>query len=320
MKHTLKDRILSERISELSRLSDAQQAQVRADEELMALIAENRVLAMQEQGGPDAPPRLAMLQAAMRDSRESVKENRMPLFERIFAGRRPLARFGLAALMIAVFSAAYLGVMTVTSSPAWSQTAGNVLEYVLPGVSSEDDVQPIVDSYVAKIKEAKAELYGDEAAEEKTVMISVSVDASSDGPDSPEVITASLVVSLMKDDPALLELIQARIAEIPGAPAATVQSAIWFHGPEGPGQGGIRFKVEDQVFNFPKTASEEEIERTIKDWLAENRPDDEWVVEITIENGTDAEGRESVRVEANIHKVGEDGEKVGAGAAAPSKR
>jgi biopolymer transport protein ExbD len=90
-----------------------------------------------------------------------------------------------------------------------------------------------------------------------------------------------------------------------------VQSATWFYGPEGPGQGGIRFKVEDQIFNFPDTATEEEVESQIRSWLAENRPDKDYVVDITIERDTDAEGRERVKVMADIHEVGEESHEIG---------
>jgi hypothetical protein len=312
MNNELKNRILTERITELTGFSAELRSVVEASQELMDLIAENRILA-----GPDraashaAPARLAMLSAAMAAPPEQVKENTVTLFTKLFAGRHPLVQFGLATAALAVFAVAFLGFMSQSSTPAWSQTDGSVLEYTLGTLSGEDAMQDILDLYVAKIKEAKAALGGD-ASDKKTVQISVNVNAESTTPGVEPVPVASLVVSLLEDNPELLAMIQEKIAEIPGAPVPTVQSSTWFFGPEGPGQGGISFKVEGRVFNFPDTATEEEVEAQISGWLATTYPDEEYVVEITIERNSDAEGRESVKVMANIHKVGEEGHKVGA--------
>ncbi len=319
MKHNLKDRILTERIADPGVLSAQEREMVAGSRELQDLIAENRILAAPDSAARiSAPPRRQLLATAMQAGGESVREQKMSLFTRMFAGRSPLMQFGLATLLIAVFSFAYVGYIALDSSPAWSMSAGNVLEYNLGSLpAGEDALQPLLDTYIAKVKEAKTELYGDSASDKKTVQISVNVEASSDDPGVEPTPVATLVISLLEEDPALLELIQAKIAEIPGAPVPVVQSALWFYGPEGPGQGGMRFKVEDQVFNFPDSATEEEIEKTIKDWLAENRPEKEFVVDITIERDSDAEGRERVKVLADIHEVGEESHTVGAEAKAP---
>ncbi|MCB1221105.1 MAG: hypothetical protein H7A35_07275 [Planctomycetales bacterium] len=318
MNNTLRDRILAERITELSQLSDAEQVQVQADAGLRELLAENRALASMLATDVQAPQRGPMLAAAVREGRESDKEHRMTIFQRMFAGRSPLAQAGLAVMLMAVFSAAYMGFMAFSSKPAWSMTTGSVLEYTLQGVSHEDDLQPLLDTYIAKVKEAKLELYGDASTEKKTVQISVNIDAHRDGPDAEEIKVASLVISLTEDDPELLAMIQQKVAEIPGAPVANVRDAVWFFGPEGPGQGGMRFEVDGKLFNFPPDATAEQVESQIREWLAQEKPGEDWVVDITIERDQDGEGRERVRVEAKIHPAGEEEESASAEATAPA--
>ena len=318
MHNKLKNRIITERITQHSELSETEHRMVEASLELLALIAENRsLLTAHSVASTAAPPRLSMLKAAMTRPVDESRETPMTIFERLFAGRRPLVQFGMATLMLAVFCVGFLGYMARNSAPAWSQTDGSVLEYRLGTLTGEDALQPLLDQYIAKISEAKAELGGADS-EQKTVQISVNVNAESDSPDVEPVPVATLVVSLLEDNPELLALIQVKIAEIPGTPVANVQSATWFYGPEGPGQGGIRFMVEGQVFNFPDTASEEEVEGQIRSWLAEHRPGVEYVVDITIERDSDAEGRERVRVMADIHEVGEESHKAEAEVKAPT--
>lgn len=317
MNNKLRDRILTERITKLSEFSDAERSAVEADRELMELIAENRsLMAPKGAAGAAAPPRLNMLRAAMVQPVEQSRETPMTIFTRLFAGRRPLVQFGMALMITAVFSVGYIGYLSLNAERAWAQVDGSVLEYKLGTLSGEDAMQAILDQYVAKIREAKAEL-GGTASDRKTVHISVNMEAHSDSPGVEPVPVASLVVSLLEDNPELLALIQAKIAEIPGAPEPTVQSSTWFFGPEGPGQGGISFKVEGRVFNFPETATEEEVETQISSWLASTYPDEEYVVDITIERDSDAEGHERIKVMADIHKVGEEGHSVGAGLKAP---
>ncbi|MEZ5337264.1 MAG: hypothetical protein R3F46_03285 [bacterium] len=131
MNNTLRERILTGRITELSELSAAEQALVQADAGLSELVAENRALASMLATEVQAPQRGPMLAAAVREGRESHKEQRMTIIERMFAGRSPLVQAGLAVMLIAVFSAAYMGFMAFSSKPAWSMTTGNVLEYTL---------------------------------------------------------------------------------------------------------------------------------------------------------------------------------------------
>ena len=311
MNNKLKNRIITERITQLSQLSDAEHSVVEANRELMELIAENRsLLAASDVASAAAPPRLNMLKAAMARPVEESRETPMTIFTRLFAGRRPLVQFGMALMIAAVFCVGYLGYLSLNAEKAWAQVDGSVLEYKLSTeLDVHDAVQSLLDQFIAKIKEARTELgYND--SDTKTVQINVNVEASSDNPDVEPVPVATVVVSLLEDNPELLALIQAKIAEIPGTPTAVVHPTTWFYGPEGPGQGGMRFQVEGQVFNFPETATEEEVETQIRSWLATNRPDKDYVVDITIERDTDAEGRKRMKVMADIHEVGEEDQDV----------
>jgi|GEM_PF-2592794 len=289
----LTERIVAERITALSQLTAAEQAAVRADPALGRLIEENRALAALGPQAP-APARQAMLAGTYRAATET-KEHSMSLLARTFAGKKWYAQAALAAVLVLAFAVIAI---VVPHEQSWAKTEGFMLVYDLGTIAEQPPHgpgdHPVLNALQDAVRAWGEQRDEDGAAEPVKVAISVKIENEH----------VQVFLGVLNSDEDWLESLKAALADVPGLPAPTVQPATWFLDPENfDPAGGLTLKVDDHHFSFPPGASEEEIEATITEWLAEQHPGTPVEVDVTIHD----EGEER-RLEVKVMLKETDGE------------
>ena len=134
----VEQRILLERITTLNELSDAERTIAAQDERLLALIADNALLAEMGAAHTPAPDRRQLL--AGLDGRQHKEHLQMNIISGLLSGRSLRAQAAiicLLALGLFVVSQLLPGKSLMPGAqPAWASSDGYTLVYELPGLTS----------------------------------------------------------------------------------------------------------------------------------------------------------------------------------------
>lgn len=229
----------------------------------------------------------------------------MSLLSRLFVGRRWYFQLAAAAVLIVAVTLLAL----VPRSSTWAQTNGYVLKFDFGMLGSADaesehaalqDRLAELETAVHEWLDARRAAAPADSPETRSVEINVNVDNGH----------ATAMIALAGEDRETLEDLAAALAEVPGIPTPTITEATWFHdqGMLDP-NGGLSFNLMDHLFSFPRTATEEEIERTINDWLAQNKPEFNGSVDVTVSRTAgSADGEQKEKIEVRIQIKNEEPE------------
>jgi hypothetical protein len=268
---------------------------VEADSELTALMDENRLLSGMQPADTGMPPARERLMAAATARVSSDKEQNMVLIERLLKGKSWYWQAATLALVVAVFA---LVAILPPSGQSYAQTDGYMLVFDLgpAGIDAEghpqsamlDDGLAIVNSFMA---EHKAEGNGTPEAEASKVALAINAKAGESGAES-----LSVRLAVLGPYQELLEDLKAALMDEAGWPEPTVAKATWFHDNLGllDPMAGVSISAFDHLFSFPEGTSAEDMEAEINEWLAAEKPDAEWEVDITL---TQENGQTQVKVQ-----------------------
>jgi len=268
----LKELIYAERIVDLGGLAPEEREAVQAHPALMQAVEENRALGALAPADP-APAREAMLRETYRAA-DDVEESRMTPIANLFSGKRWYVQATIAVVLLAVVGAFWL----LPQEPGWAQMDGYMLQLDFGPVGDcEGDImaQPPMSELHGILKQFKADNFTD--GDDAKVMLNAMV---KDG-------NLTVTVSLVSDDEnseELLGKLQEALSAVPGMPAASIVPSTWFGDKDAPGFGcALDLDFNGHRFNFPDSATEEEIEAAIISWLESEHPGAEAEVDATIE-------------------------------------
>jgi hypothetical protein len=279
-----------------------EQEQLSQEEQLLLHCVDSRI--------PDPPDRQLMLAKVFDASEHQLKETQMlpSQLTQLFAGRTPALRVTFAAAIVLAVLALSLvlprGGSLSPLAPAWAANDGYLLAFDFGEGSTQEQVQPVLDQLIATVRAFKEQhnlpldnISG--AGSGGRVMVRKTSESherssSTDG-QAPTVVKkeeSRVMVVIQLPAGALLEEFEAELAKIPGLPAPTRTNATWFAevGELDPSKQGIHLglsfreggELRPHMFYFPDTATEAEIEKTINEWLAINKPDHDFTVEVKL--------------------------------------
>jgi len=317
----LEDKLIYGGIVSRTQLSKAEQAELDASPALSALLAETSALAGRRE--PDCPPpptRERLLGTVFAASNNTSKETNMTpnLISRLFAGKHPAARFALGGVFVVALIALSLALPRSftqgPAQPAWAAAEGYLLAFDF-GDADQATIQPIVDQLKAKVTAFKQahnlpivkqhSASGMIASDRKMIIKHEESGQTAGAPQEKEQKRAIVMVSL--PDATLVDDLKKELASIPGLPTPELTDATWFteKGLPDPTQPGINLSLnfgdKQHVFNFPETATEQQIQSEIDSWLKTNQPDFQNTVKVTL-TGT-AENRQ---IEVSIESKKDD--------------
>lgn len=248
---------------------------------------------------PPPPRREQMLERAIRLSPET-KESNMTIITRMLFGRRWYVKAAALAGIITV--AALIATLPRQTSQA-QESGGFVLTYDLgtapegesqgykvPG-GIEDKVEPFHAAIKAFLDERKAAAKAAGADYSNKVSIRLMNENGK----------VTLVIGLANADEALMHELKGRLAAaVPGLPEPQVQDATWFSRGEldMEAQDGLTLLFNGHVFTFGEGFTAEEVERTLNDWLAQNRPGAK--AKVTVEKSSGGEGEHRIEVKVEV--------------------
>lgn len=252
------------------------------------------------------PDRQRMLAGAYAASESDQKETTMipnPIFK-LFAGHSAGPRIAWGgALLIAVLALSLVlprggGINPVAS--AWAASDGFVLTFDFGPGSTPEQAQPILDELHRVVREFKAKhnLPAEQAQRfathsDRRVVKKVERHGDSAPVETREEESRVIAMIALPSSELLAEL-EAELAQIPGLPAPSNVNATWFsaNGLPDPNKPGIHLALsldnadgsatEPHMFYFPEDATEADVESSINDWLAENRPGINYTVDVTL--------------------------------------
>lgn len=267
----LKERIYAERIVDLSKLTPDERAIVEVNPALMQAMRENQAMQSMQPDAP-APAREAMLRAAYRAA-DDVEEPRMTLTS-IFAAKRWYVQTAIAVVLLAVV----VGFWLIPQETGWAQVDGYMLQLDFGSIADcEGDImaQPPMSELHGVLKQFKADNFTD--GDDAKVMLNAMVK------DGNLTVTISLV-SNDENSEELLSKLQEALSTVPGLPTPSVVPSTWFGDKDMTGFGcSLDLDFNGHRFNFPDSATEEEIEAAILSWLESEHPGAEAEVDATIE-------------------------------------
>jgi hypothetical protein len=301
----IRDRILTERITDPGQLPGELRARVQADPELTALIEENAALAYVTADCPPAPPWENLRGIVMKPSRDP-EERAMRGIANLIPVRPLLA---LAAVVIAVAAALYISPqygLFGQPGQAWASASGYVLSYELPG----DAIDPRVgdgqagaslseNPYMLKVRELiqnwtaengvtlvrERSAVGDEPAVALALKAMMSAQKC-EGENADVQVQATLEVLALGLSEGQLDSLEETLKGVDGLGAPARSEATWFH-MEQLKLDSTMIEVDGHQFSFPEGTGEEEMERLISDWLIANNPGYDGEVDVTITNTPD---------------------------------
>ncbi len=291
------DDILINRSEGVEQLSDAELELLKRNPEMQQSLRENQALSALAQSQPPVPGRDVMLQQAYARAGANNVEDKMTIFSRFLGGRPWYLQAAAGLAVLAVLCA--LATLLPPQQKSFASEEGFVLEYNLGQVGTPDEntdprdqdpriaeVQRVLEEFAAEAK-AKA----GEEHQDKKLGINVNV-ANRNG-------ELTLTLAVMNDDPEMLETLRDKIGSISGLPAPRELPATWFSvDGAAPGEpGGLSLSVDGHFFSFGPGISSEEVERTVNDWLDQNKPGHKARVKIDRSTGADGEERVEVRIE-----------------------
>ncbi|MCC7477339.1 hypothetical protein IT575_02675 [bacterium] len=292
------DDILINRSEGVEQLSDAELELLKRKPEMQQSLRENQALSALAASQPPAPVREATLQQAYARAGASNVEDKMTLFSRILGGRPWYVQAAAALALLAGLFA--LATLLPPQQKSYASQDGFVLSYDLgqagtPGEGGDPrDADPRIAEVQRVLEEFKKESQARAQAEGKELTNKVAIQVRNENG------KLSMSVAVMNPDAELLETIKQRLAQVPGLPAPTEQPATWFAA-EGamPGDGeGLSLNLDGHFFTFGPGFTAEEVERTVNDWLAANKPGS--TARVKVERGTGPDGEERVEVRIEI--------------------
>ncbi len=124
---------------------------------------------------------------------------------------------------------------------------------------------------------------------EPRIMLSVNVD-------NGKAVTR---IGLLDQDSERIESLKTYLTE-KGYTVITISDATWFMcGKDGASMDGITVNIGTHIFTFPMSATEEEIEKTINEWLAENKPEMKAEVDVEV---TTVDDHKQVKIKIKLEK------------------
>jgi hypothetical protein len=311
MTHKLEDKLICGGVISREELSPADQAALASRPELQELLAQNAALAAGRESGCPPPPERSRLLAAAFAADNLAKEKVMipsPI-NRLFAGKHPALRLALGgALLLSLVAFSLLlprGFSQGPAAPAWATTEGALLAFDFGNVDIAS-IQPVVDQLQAKVKAFK-EAHNLPTGEPHRMSSIISTEkktvtqhsASGQPAGAPvEQDTKRVVVMVQLPDATLVDALKQELAGIAGLPAPQLTDATWFteQGLPDPTQPGLTVALnladkdgaaQPHVFNFPETATQEQIQSEINNWLAQNRPEYNFTVKVELTGDKD---------------------------------
>jgi hypothetical protein len=290
----LREKLLLDRITDPRELSEAEQQELRADSGLAAIISHNRALA-EDGSAPAAPMRQAMLasvySSAERLRPEEHREIHMNWFSRITSGQSLPVKFALGFAAVACFALLTVFFALVRpEGPSLAATNGYVLKFSGDLTMGDDELKRLADEVQAEVKRIKEEYAKTDPSvlEKKNVVMRIEARKDSDtGP-----LKFEIVLGLIGENEGLLKALQEGLSGVAGLGTPEVVPNTWFS-PDGAdlsGSGiniGLNLDGQDRQFTFPEGASEEEIEETLRGWIAEQHPGTDCTVDVTIKRDGD---------------------------------
>ena len=303
----LEHKVLLNRIQAPDELSMAEQLQLQTRPGLLSTLTQNGILQVLSQLEHEPPARQALLDRAYAQA-TTTQETPMTLIQRLFAGKPLAVRLAFASLMLLAIVALSLllprAVLTPggmrwlhSVQPAFAATDGYMLLYEFKDCDPAA-IQPLVEQLTATVREFKKAhnlpetepqklgnefCIGAETIEKCVVKHDPESTAASPAQETKHV---TAIVAVQLTDASLLDELKAELAKIPGLPEPQVTDATWFSekGLPLPGDDAINLKLglgnKQHAFNFPKDATEPEIEAAINEWLQQNHPDMKFDVEV----------------------------------------
>jgi hypothetical protein len=317
------EHIYTSHAAEPSGLPPQFQAAAETDSGFQAGLKENRALSMLGAALPAPPERARMLDAACREG-EDIKESSMNTITKALTHPHPALRAGLAlALVLAVVALSMLlprqNGLLPGFTPAYAAADGYVLLYVFE-CESPEQIQPLVDQLIARVKEFKLahNLPSTEPQKQKKELRGCKIklekrDTNEGGsgaaPEQAKKCRAMLAINL--EDKSLLEELRSELESIPGLPEPQITEATWFMENNEPGscEGGDQITLDlgdkAHTFSFPAGAGAEEMKAALTAWLAENEPGMKF--NVIVEQNKDAEGNITLMVKVVRPKEAQDG-------------
>lgn len=268
---------------------------------------------------PPAPDRQAAILRALSTAEHFKEQKQMMIFNRIFAGPRWYINAAGAALLLMAVATAVMLFPRQTSLA--QESGGYVLSYdlgtapegeqqgySLPG-GLESSVEPFhaaIRAFVDKQKEA-AKAAGQDYNNKVSIRMT-----NRNG-------QLTLVVGLANADAALMQELKAALAAaVPSLPEPQVQDATWFSRGELDMncEEGLTLLLDGHVFTFGEGFTAEEVEKTLNDWLKDNKPGAKATV--TVNKSSGGAGEHNIEVKVNVHEDGDAEAKPGDPAPAPA--
>jgi hypothetical protein len=322
MTRKLEEQLICGGITAVEQLSAAEQAVLETSPHLQRLLAESAALT--EHGTTDCPPppdRQRLLATAFAADPIPCKENIMlpnPI-DRLFAGKPFALRLALGgALLIALVAFSLVlprSFRQGPAAPAWATSEGYLLAFDF-GSADLANIQPVIDQLKARVTAFKQahniptgqahSATGIMSSEKKTI-IKHDINGQGGAPAEQQEKRAIVMVSL--PDASLIEDLKKELASIPGLPVPQVTDATWFRenglpDPSQPGINlGINFGEKQHMFNFPETATEQQIQQELDSWIRQNEPDADIKVKVTL-TGDEKNRRLEVSIEGIKDKSG----------------
>ncbi len=327
MKH--ETQLYVDRVEILDQLPAEQRREVQNSPRLQSVLEENRALRQLTAGATEPPTRSRVL-GHVYSQAGSTQENKTMSFKRLFTGR-PLGlqlAAGTALLLVIVCLSIVLprvmfssrGIEVRGMQPAYAATEGYLLLYDF-GEADMATVQPLIDKLTAAVRafkkahrlpddQSKHEFKLSVASEQREVTTGAApAAAAAPGPEGNMVKSSKVLMVIDLQDDTLLDELQAELARIPGLPEPQVTDATWFSEkglPLPDDKDGVSIQLNlgnsEHTFTFPKSATTEEMQQAITEWLAQDNPGRQFKVKVD----KTAEG-DKTRIEIRIEGEQESG-------------
>lgn len=291
------DDILINRSEGVEQLSDAELELLKRNPEMQQSLRENQALGALAECQPPAPVREATLQQAYARAGANNVEDKMTLFSRILGGRPWYVQ---AAATLAVLAGLFaLATLLPPHQKSYASEDGFVLEYNLGQVGMPDentdprDQDPRLAEVERVLHEFQVEVKAKASKDSQDQKLGINVNVANRNGE------LTLTVAVMNDDAEMLEALRDKLGSISGLPAPRELPATWFAADGAtPGEpGGLSLSVDGHFFSFGPGISSEEVERTVNDWLDQNKPGHKARVKIERSASPDGEERVEVRIE-----------------------
>jgi len=149
------------------------------------------------------------------------------------------------------------------------------------------------------------------SSEKKMIIKHETSDSTGGAPQETQSKRVVLMVAL--PDASLVDDLKKELATIPGLPTPQLTDATWFteNGLPDLTQPGINISLnfddhqggsKQHVFNFPDSATEQQIETEINNWLVQNEPDCKFTVKVTL-SGDEKNRKVEVSIEGTSAKT-----------------